>query len=333
MEQKPLISVIVPIYRVERYLSKCVESILNQTYRHLEIILVDDGSPDGSGAICDEFAEKDSRIWVIHKENGGLSDARNAGIEIAKGTYLAFVDGDDWIEPDMYEAMLSLMEKYGVKIVCAGRYDENDATGELSVGLCPQREEALPGTEVVRRIFRWEGLDSSACDKLFHRELFRDIRFPVGQVVEDVPTIYRVALLAGKAAMLPRPLYHYVHREQSITTASFSEKTFHAVYSATRVYEDIRRSHPELEPDARYLLVESQLCVAQDLALEDRAIREKFAREYTELLRSLRCQIGFAISYDRFGPYKWLVLTLTAFGLYPAAVKTGRFLKKLRKKP
>lgn len=333
MEQTPLISVIVPIYRVERYLSKCVESILNQTYRHLEIILVDDGSPDGSGAICDEFAEKDSRIWVIHKENGGLSDARNAGIEIAKGTYLAFVDGDDWIEPDMYEAMLSLMEKYGVKIVCAGRYDENDATGELSVGLCPQREEALPGTEVVRRIFRWEGLDSSACDKLFHRELFRDIRFPVGQVVEDVPTIYRVALLAGKAAMLPRPLYHYVHREQSITTASFSEKTFHAVYSATRVYEDIRRSHPELEPDARYLLVESQLCVAQDLALEDRAIREKFAREYTELLRSLRCQIGFAISYDRFGPYKRLVLTLTAFGLYPAAVKTGRFLKKLRKKP
>ena len=163
--------------------------------------------------------------------------------------------------------------------------------------------------------------------------LFRSIRFPVGQVVEDVPTIYRVALLAGKAAMLPRPLYHYVHREQSITTASFSEKTFHAVYSATRVYEDIRRSHPELEPDARYLLVESQLCVAQDLALEDRAIREKFAREYTELLRSLRCQIGFAISYDRFGPYKWLVLTLTAFGLYPAAVKTGRFLKKLRKKP
>lgn len=332
MEQKPLISVIVPIYRVERYLSKCVESILNQTYRHLEIILVDDGSPDGSGAICDEFAEKDSRIWVIHKENGGLSDARNAGIEIAKGTYLAFVDGDDWIEPDMYEAMLSLMEKYGVKIVCAGRYDKNDATGELSVGLCPQREEALPGTEVVRRIFRWEGLDSSACDKLFHRELFRDIRFPVGQVVEDVPTIYRVALLAGKAAMLPRPLYHYVHREQSITTASFSEKTFHAVYSATRVYEDIRRSHPELEPDARYLLIESQLCVAQDLALEDRAIREKFAREYTELLRSLRCQIGFAVSYDRFGPYKWLVLTLTAFGLYPAAVKTGRFLKKLRKK-
>lgn len=332
MEQKPLISVIVPIYRVERYLSKCVESILNQTYRHLEIILVDDGSPDGSGAICDEFAEKDSRIRVIHKENGGLSDARNAGIQVAGGEYLAFVDGDDWIEPDMYEAMLGLTEKYGAKLVCAGRYDENDSTGEMVIGLCPQREEALPGTEVVRRIFRWDGLDSSACDKLFHREIFHNIRFPVGRVVEDVPTIYRVVLLSEKAAMLPKPAYHYVHREKSITTASFSEKSFHTSENAAMVYEDIRKNHPELEPDARYLLVESQLCVAQDLALEDRAIREKFAREYTELLRSLRCQIGFAISYDRFGPYKWLVLTLTAFGLYPAAVKTGRFLKKLRKK-
>lgn len=166
MEQKPLISVIVPIYRVERYLSKCVESILNQTYRHLEIILVDDGSPDGSGAICDEFAEKDSRIRVIHKENGGLSDARNAGIQVAGGEYLAFVDGDDWIEPDMYEAMLGLTEKYGAKLVCAGRYDENDSTGEMVIGLCPQREEALPGTEVFAGFsggMVWIPLPATSC--------------------------------------------------------------------------------------------------------------------------------------------------------------------------
>lgn len=332
MTNQVLISVIVPVYKVERYLPKCVESIRNQTYPHLEIILVDDGSPDGSGIICNAFARKDERIRVIHKENGGLSDARNAGIQAARGEYLAFVDGDDWIEPDTYEAMLALMEKYGVKLVCAGRYDENDATGEAVIGLCPQREEALPGTEVVHRIFRWEGLDSSACDKLFHRELFRDIRFPVGQVVEDVPTIYRAVLLAGKAAMLPRPLYHYVHREQSITTAAFSEKTFHAVSSATRVYEDIRRSYPELEPDARYLLVNEQEYVAETLGMEARDTRQKYAREYTALLRALRRQIGFAISYDRFTPYTRLTLLLAAFGLYPAAVKTGRFLKKLRKK-
>lgn len=332
MTNQTLISVIVPVYKVERYLPKCVESILNQTYSHLEIILVDDGSPDGSGAICDALAQKDDRIRVIHKENGGLSDARNAGIQAARGEYLAFVDSDDWIEPDTYEAMLGLTEKYGVKLVCAGRYDENDATGETALGLCPQREEVLSSTEVVRRIFRWDGLDSSACDKLFRRELFRDIRFPVGQVVEDVPTIYRVVLLAEKGAMLPKPLYHYVHREQSITTASFSEKSFYAVQNAARVYNDIRQSRPELEPDARYLLTKSQEYVVQTLALEDRATREKYDREYRELRRTLRGQIGFALGYDRFSPYNRFILTLTALGLFPAAVKTGRFLKKLRRR-
>ena len=329
MTSQTRISVIVPVYKVERFLPKCVDSILKQTHSNLEVILVDDGSPDGSGAICDAFAEKDSRVRVIHQKNGGLSHARNAGIQAARGDYLSFVDGDDWIEPDTYEAMLPLTEKYGARIVCAGRYDENDATGEISVGLCPAREEVLPGTEVVRRIFRWDGLDSSACDKLFHRELFQNIRFPVGRVVEDVPTIYRVVLLAEKAAMLPKPVYHYVHRGKSITTTSFSEKTFHTSQNAAKVYEDIRENYPELEPDARFLLTKSQEYVVQTLSLEDRATREKYARECTELRRALCHQIGFVLGYDRFSPYNRLVLTLTALGLFPAAVKTGRFLKKL----
>lgn len=331
MTENPRISVIVPVYRVERFLPRCVESILSQTYRNLELILVDDGSPDGSGAICDGFAERDSRVKVIHKENGGLSHARNAGIQAARGEYLAFVDGDDWIEPDTYESMLALAEKYGARVVCAGRYDEEDSTGKISVGLCPRQEELLSGVQAVRRIFRWEDLDSSACDKLFARTLFRDIRFPVGQVVEDVPTIYRVILLAGQAAMLPKPVYHYVHRAQSITTASFSEKSFHAVQSAAMVYEDIRKNTPELEPDARFLLTKSQENVVQDLALADRAARERYAQAYRDLLRSLRGQIGFVLGYDRFTPANRFILVLTAMGLFPTAVRVGRFLKKLRK--
>ena len=107
MERKTLISVIVPVYKVEQYLPQCVESILNQTYRNLELILVDDGSPDGCGKICDAYAEKDSRVRVIHKKNGGLSDARNAGLNAASGDYLSFIDGDDWIEPDTYAASMA----------------------------------------------------------------------------------------------------------------------------------------------------------------------------------------------------------------------------------
>ena len=120
MEQSPCVSVIVPVYKVAAYLPRCVDSILAQTWRNLEIILVDDGSPDECGSICDVYAEKDPRIRVIHKENGGLSSARNAGLDTASGEYIGFVDSDDWIEPEMYARMLALMEKYDAKMVCAG---------------------------------------------------------------------------------------------------------------------------------------------------------------------------------------------------------------------
>ena len=113
---KPNISIIVPVYNIEEYLPRCIESILNQTYNNLELILVDDGSKDKSGEICDAYAKKDNRVVVLHKENGGSSSARNAGIAIAKGEYLGFVDSDDYIEPDMYEKMVAVIEKTGCKI-------------------------------------------------------------------------------------------------------------------------------------------------------------------------------------------------------------------------
>ena len=327
---KSLLSVIVPIYKVEDYLPKCVESIRNQTYSNLEIILVDDGSPDGCGAICDEFAQKDSRIRVIHKENGGLSDARNAGIDVVTGDYLAFVDSDDWLEPDAFEAMLALAEKYDAKMVCAGRYNEDGATGAQSRGLCPEKEEFVPGKELVRRIFRWDHLDSAAWDKLYARELFREIRYPVGRVVEDVPTTYHLVLLAGGAAMLPKPVYHYVCREQSITNAPVSPKSFHGPENAALVYEDIRAAYPELEPDARYFRTMYQRYIVQELDLADKATRQEYAREHAQYRRALRGQLIFILGYDLFAGRR-LELALTALGLFRPAVQAGRWLKKMRK--
>ena len=327
---KSLISVIVPIYKVEDYLPKCVESIRNQTHSNLEIILVDDGSPDGCGAICDEFAKKDSRIRVIHKGNGGLSDARNVGIEVAKGDYLAFVDSDDWLEPDAFEAMLALAEKYDAKMVCAGRYNEDGATGTQSKGLCPEKEEFVPGKELVRRIFRWDHLDSAAWDKLYARELFQEIRYPVGRVVEDVPTTYHLVLLAGGAAMLPRPIYHYLCREQSITNAPVSPKSFHGPENAALVYEDIRAAYPELEPDARYFRTMYQRYIVQELDLADKSTRQEYAREYAQYRRALRGQLRFILGYDLFAGRR-LELMLTALGLFRPAVQAGRWLKKMRK--
>ena len=199
MKQSPRISVIVPVYNVAAWLPRCVDSILAQTCKNMEILLVDDGSSDASGRICDAYAEKDPRIRVVHKENGGLSSARNAGLDMASGEYLGFVDSDDWIEPGMYAEMLGLMEKYDAQLVCAGRCDVDGGTGEKAVGLCPEREECVSGEELAGRIFLWDHCDSSACDKLYRRELFDGIRYPEGKTCEDIPVTYRLALKARRA--------------------------------------------------------------------------------------------------------------------------------------
>ena len=143
MENTPLLSVIIPVYNVEDYVARCVDSVLNQTYGNLEVILVDDGAKDSSGDICDTLALKDSRVRVIHKENGGLSSARNVGLDMATGEYITFVDSDDWLEADGYEHLMELMERYQVKLVCGGNYDVDGQTGKRTLALCPEKEEVL----------------------------------------------------------------------------------------------------------------------------------------------------------------------------------------------
>lgn len=316
MDQSYKISVIVPVYNVEDYLVRCVDSITSQTYGNLEIILVDDGSRDGSGRLCDELAQQDNRIKVIHKLNGGLSSARNAGIDIAEGDFFGFVDSDDWIEPDAYESMLKAALKYDVKLVCAGRFDVSEQTGQKKPGLCPPREEVLSGKELVARIFVWENVDSAAWDKLYARELFRDIRYPFGMVTEDVPTTYRIALDAGKAAMVPKPIYNYYHRAGSITTARVSEKTFHFSRHAEKVYADIRERCPECMPQAHYLWVRSLVYNVQSLELTDADTRLKFEQEYQQSMQALRKELGFILTSPLFSKKEKREFPVLALGLY-----------------
>lgn len=316
MEQNVLISVIVPVYNVEAYLPRCIDSILAQTYRNLEIILVDDGTKDASDKICDAYAEKDNRIRVIHKPNGGLSSARNAGIDIATGEYLAFVDSDDWIEPDTYEHLLSAALRYDVKLVCAGRYDVDSATGEKKKGLCPPREEVVTGTEMARRIFLWENMDSASWDKLYHRCLFREIRFPLGKIVEDVPIMYLIALDAGKVAMCDKPVYNYYHRPGSITTARISEKTFHFAGHTEILYDYIRENVPELQQEARYFRVRSLVYSVICVDLAEKEDRVKFAPICKKLRSQLRQHLGFILKSPFFGKKDKLTYVLLGFGIY-----------------
>lgn len=316
MEQDSLISVIVPVYNVEAYLPRCVDSILAQTYRNLEVILVDDGTKDRSDAICDAYARKDSRVRVIHKENGGLSSARNAGIDTARGDYLAFVDSDDYIAPDAYGRMLELANRYGVKLVCAGRYDVDSESGEQKKGLCPPKEEVISGVELVRRIFLWDNVDSAAGDKLYHRSLFRERRYPLGMICEDVPTTYRIALDAGKAVMCDKPIYYYFHRPGSITAAAISEKTFHFSRHTAEIYPYIRAHYPELRAEARYLRVRSLVYSVLSVELAGENARRSYETDWRECRRALRGHTGFLLTSPLFSGKERVTDLLLAWGGY-----------------
>ena len=317
MNRETLISVIVPVYNVEAYLARCVDSILAQTHANLEVILVDDGAKDASGAICDDYAAKDPRVKVLHKENGGLSSARNAGLEIASGEYIAFVDSDDWIEPDAYRHLLEVMQKYNVRLACGGRYDVDGATGEKTVGLCPAREEPLSGEELVGRIFLWDGCDSSACDKLYHRSILETFRYPEGKVCEDVPVTYKIVLAAEKAAMSDRPFYNYYHRPGSITTsAAITEKTFHFSQHTEVIYPYIRENHPAIEPQARYLRVRSLSHILLLLEQADGAVRQQFADRYQHARKELKKHTVFILKSSWFGKKEKITNLLLNLGLY-----------------
>jgi len=319
MGRETLISVIIPVYNVEEYLAKCVDSILGQTHRTLEVILVNDGSRDGSGRICDAYAQKDARIRVIHQENGGLSKARNVGLEAATGEYITFVDSDDWIEPDAYEHLLELMERYQVKLVCGGNYDVDGETGKKTLGLCPEKEEVLSSEEFVGRMFLWDGFDSSACDKLYHRSLLETFRYPEGRVCEDVAVTYKIVLSTERAALSDRPFYNYYHRPGSITISTaevISEKTFHFSQHTEVIYSYIREHHPSVEPQARYLRVRSLSHILLLLEQGPVEVRKQFAAEYRHARKELKKHTGFILSTPYLGKKEKITDLLLNLGLY-----------------
>ncbi len=224
LEEYPLISVIVPVYKVEKYLDKCIKSITNQTYTNLEIILVDDGSPDKCGMLCDLWCSRDKRIKVIHKKNGGLSDARNVGITEARGKYVGFVDSDDYIEPDMYERLMyALIETQADISTC---YAITEINGESTCVKKNNRCFILNSYEALEDLFvQNKYLRHAAWNKLYCREIFMYINFPVGRLFEDAAIMYRIFTNIQKIVCLDSQLYHYVIRDGSITNNKYNIKS------------------------------------------------------------------------------------------------------------
>ena len=223
---RQLISVIIPIYNEETNLRRCVDSVIKQTYTNLEIILVDDGSNDKSGSICDEYVKVDARVKVIHKVNGGLSSARNAGIDVAQGDYIGFVDSDDWISPIMYEYLLKLLNEKKADVAQIDYIHVSSANQALNEGKgtieCIQdkneilKRYLIDGMKVVKSYAVWT--------KLYKRECFSNIRFPLGQLYEDIVTNFDILQNVSCYVISDRVCYYYYKKPESITRSTFVKK-------------------------------------------------------------------------------------------------------------
>ena len=255
MKDNFLISVIVPVYNIKKeYLERCIESICKQTYKNIEIILVDDGSTDGSGDVCEECALKDGRIRVFHKENGGSSSARNLGIQEAKGEYLGFIDSDDYIEPDMYELLADAIEKYSVKMAQISR-DEIDEEGNRLPDVCvPPTGELLITSETMLHELLMHRGDCSYCTRIAHKSLFEDKKFPEGVLNEDFYLLVHMLTEVNQLVILPKQCYHVFYRIGSNSRKKdkndFSRVFMDIVDNADMVTELVKENYPLLLPVA-----------------------------------------------------------------------------------
>lgn len=290
---KEMLSIVVPVYNVEKYITKCIESILIQQYENMEIILVDDGSTDRSGKICDSFAEIDSRVKVIHQINQGLSAARNAGIDMAVGEYITFVDSDDYIHPQMYSVMMEQFKDVRTDIVVCD-YQEVQEGESQSIKEVNNLMPVLMDTSVLKNgylMYEKKTRFVVAWNKIYRRKLFEGIRYPIGKVHEDAFTTYKLMYVARDVVYIDCPLYFYLIRSTSIMGAGFSEKRL-LILDA-------------LQEEMEFFYNHSEFCVLGLLYTDYR----DYLIEYTKLIKE-----NNEMKLDVLEPYmiflkKWLVKT------------------------
>ena len=309
------ISVIIPVYNIRDYLERCVSSVINQTYHNLEIILVDDGSTDGSNLICDRLAEQDERIVVIHKENGGLSDARNAGIDRASGEILSFIDGDDYIEPDMYKVMARAMKEDVSLVICGMRVLNSEGECLINVLWNKNRNEVLTKKECLQGFFRSGGRDGfgvSCCNKIYRRELFENIRFVKGKISEDIECLYRILDKVDKCVCVNESFYIYVKREGSISNSGFYEKQMDVLRTLQKITTDIEERYPDLKSAAyRFELQWLLSCWKVVQGADDKEVKKKWERR---IRRRIRLNLSVTGKRKEIGNYQFVMSYAILFG-------------------
>lgn len=248
------ISIIVPVYNIETYVAKCIKSILNQTYQNLEIIIVNDGSTDKSGKICEYYSQQDRRITLINQTNQGLSMARNNAIQISTGEYIGFVDGDDWIEHDMYDLLYKNIIQHDADISICGFTLENN--NDYSCAEIQQERSPIIILEGYEKMANHISTNINCVwDKLYKHSLFNDIKFPKGKLFEDVFVTYKLIDRANRIVQSPEKKYHYVDRKSSITRECFSIKKLDAIEGLSEKYFYISKKYPELDHACKAILL------------------------------------------------------------------------------
>ncbi len=329
-KQQDLISVIIPVYNIKEYLERCVDSVLAQTWKNLEVLLVDDGSDDGTEGLVEELAERDGRIRVFHKENGGSSSARNLGIREAAGRYLGFVDSDDFIEPFMYEKLYRAMRETGMPIAQGGRR-EIDEEGNLLPDICvPPDEREVYGSESFMRELLLHKGDCSFCTKLTDASFFERYRFPEGKLNEDFHVLVQMLSEIEGIVSIPERVYNVFYKSGSNTrtgsAAKFSRVYGDNVDNADMVTEIVRKHYPGLEKTALRFGLYQRLDYMLHVPIED---MKKGNVQYGEIVRYLRKNRG-EIRRNRELVKKEKVYLLL-FSVMPVLIrKVHRFLRNVR---
>ncbi len=322
------VSIIVPIYNVEEYLRETLDCILHQDYQDYELILVDDGSTDGSGAICDEYARQDERVRVIHQPNGGVSAARNTGVAAATGDFIGFVDSDDLIEPNMYATLVRIADEYRADVVQCRH--NREGVGKRNQ---PSLEVTVKdGEQYVKDIFTYRGGEYTnqvaLWSKIYRRELFSHIHFPEGQTYEDEQETYKLCLKARRIALIEDELYHYVRRENSIITGVSAKKLYDKQLALKdRVYYLPRRL-PELEKICANTFYEFSVSVLLQTYKKDEEYYKKAKKclkgEYKYIKKHLN---GYQKRYYRWLKVPFLEKILMRNNYEPIQ----KFVRKIRK--
>lgn len=301
-----MISVIVPVYNTRSTLERCVRSILVQTYTDYEIILVDDGSPDGAGELCDQLAKQHPQICVIHQSNAGLSAARNAALKIARGEYITFVDSDDTIFPDMLEILAGLRND-PVRICSfteiAPDGKSHPIAGALSFAKGPVipdevERQSLTVESCLRQMLLEDGFTMSACGKLYHRDLFKTVKFPVGKLYEDVGTTYRLIMQCPHCVgFIPLPLYEYHQNSGSIIHQDFNFHKLDLIELTDQMCDTLDAKYPALQAVTRLRRMHARFSILRQMVLAQPAAtdRAKFQRTEQEIVTYLRAHKTWAL--------------------------------------